>query len=285
MGKKLFYFSVLCFVTAILCFPQSSVAQDWYVGDARIPISNITPEQASRKAFEQARTRAIETAQLELVSISSRRISELSTGAYYDAFARYTQLVTHGLIVEEDTLKDGVEQIPSIGEGGSNLVYHVILRVYVVTPNEKPDPSFVLEINLNSTTFRDGDTMVIQLRASQDCYVTLFNLYSNDSLRVVVPSRVFPDNHISKDNVLTIPSVDSPYQIQVSLLPGVEQDIESIMAVAMKKDVPFTLIKSEGPTSLISVKSALLSINRWLAEVPASERSTSLEQYRVFDKR
>ncbi len=265
----------------VACGPVRS--GEWYRGAGRVTVAHISPEEAREQALQLARSDALAQASLQVTGTTSRLISESgSRGEIYDHFVRFTRSVARGRITEENILVDELE-IDRDPEGRPVPVYRIELEAEVNPEQREADPSFRLSLRLNRESYRVGEPVRIELHCSQDCHLTLFNLYANDSLSVILPNFMQPDSRLEAGGTLRIPPDEAGWSLPVRLSPGRSEDEELILAVALKDDLPFAFEARAGPagSELISMGDALQAINRWLAEVPADRRTQSALPYRV----
>jgi len=249
-----------------------------YVGEALVQVANITPEEAQRQAFDKARSNALSQAGVEVVGVTSSSKRE-DAHQNYDNFMQFTTTQTRGLIVKVDTLQNELKH-RSVG-GSSVLVCEVKIRAHIKMQTYKPDPGFNLEMNLNQKTFREGEKMVLTLMSKRDCYLTIFNLYSNDSLTVLIPSVVQSNNALSAGKKTQYPPEGAFWELPVGLVEGVTQDEEAIVAVATRKNIPFPELDAVNRQGLLARADAQGAMARWLAEIPASERTQAFATYRI----
>lgn len=277
---------VLIIVTSlyftVLIYAQSA---EWIEGEGEIILTNITPEEAHREALIMARTNVLSSVRLEVVSITSWLITEsLKDGnidSFNDIFSRFTRSIVKGLIVEENILFSGIENKTVEGLDIKIPVYRVKIRARVVTEEKDPDPSFMVNISLNQTSFRHGESMILNISATKDCYVSIFNIYSSDSLRVILPNEFVPDNHLYSDEPLVFPAPDTGFEMLVLLPEYLNEDVEALMAVATKDDIPFTTTKAVTIEKLLAMEEAFTSISNWLVNIPIDRRTEGMVTYRI----
>ena len=257
---------------------------EWHHAREVVPIVHITPEQAREEAWREALKTAAEQASLEVVAAAAMQVHEADGRLKHEHFARFVHTGTRARVVAVDTLFDGVEMRTVKGSGRNEPVHRVEIRARVQPETGTPDPGFALELNLadkdSSYVYRHGEPLVLELEATRECYVTVFNLYGNDSLLVVFPNELLPDNRLAGGEPLRIPPSGAGWELPVGLLPGRDIDQEMLLAVATKRPVPFR--RSAGARQgLLAVEEAMLAINRWLAAIPADQRIEAMAAYTI----
>ncbi|MBT4502615.1 MAG: DUF4384 domain-containing protein [Gemmatimonadetes bacterium] len=253
--------------------------QEWYSGEGIAPIVHITVEKARQFAWDQALVDALSQASLEVTGATMMKIEEGGEEGD-DQFSQFVRTATRGRIVAVDTLFDEAEQRTVAGGARRELVYRVSMRAQVQPEMGRPDPGFQLELDLNKALFADGENLSLELTASRDCYVTLFNLYANDSLLVLLPNELLRDNQLQAGQTLSIPPRNEGWELPVGLLPGRETDREVLLAVATKSEIPFPAARV-ARQGLMSMDEALLTVNRWLAAIPSDQRTEAVAFYRI----
>ncbi|MBM3330031.1 MAG: DUF4384 domain-containing protein [Calditrichaeota bacterium] len=263
----------LLFLLCALCV-KSVMGAEWQVGEATVPVIHITPEEARAKALDLARQDALSKVGLEFIGITSRLLSESSSGEAYDHFARFTQGITRGRIVEER-----VSYQNRLAPNGDVDVY-CRNEARVAQDTGQADPWFKVSLMLSKSTARHGEKVLLKVRATQDAYVTIFNLFKGDSMRVVLPNRMQESNFLRAENELTIPPSGAGWHLTAYLAPGSSSADEAFLVVATKDYAPF-VGGGEFQQELYSLASALTVINRWLIDIPSDRRTQTIEHFNV----
>ena len=190
-------------------------------------------------------------------------------------------MITRGRILEEVILKNGIElhKISSTGVTRSDYVVKINARV---SPEiGKSDPDFNIELSLNKSVYSSGESLYIELAATKDCYVTIFNLYSNDSLRIVYPNYMSRDNRQYAGSTRIIPSKDESWTLTVQLSGDRNIDQEALFGVATKEKNPFSRVGKDIDNGLISMGEALIAINKWLINIDKKNRTQAIVSYKI----
>jgi len=255
-------------------------SQEWQEGTGIITFAHITREDAHRQALDKARFDALKILGIEVVGVDGLFSGESSAGNHYNNFIQLIHINTRGRIIDERIIFDGSEKQEVIG-GESVSMYRVTIEAQIEMDTVKSDPGFNLQMKLNQETFHIGETMVIDLYATKDCYVTIFCMYSNDSLIVLLPTRYQSDNRLTVGNTLRIPPHGAYWDMPVDLAGEREYDLESLIAVATKEDIQFQVSNAVKRKGLIAQSDALLEINRWIVKIDADKRTEAWAFYRV----
>jgi len=86
------------------------------------------------------------------------------------------------------------------------------------------------------STYRGGENLIVYFESSRDCYLTLFDSFSDGHVRQIFPNRYRQDNFIRAHKVYTVPGKRDSFKFRVTPPPGVE----TIKAVATLSPWRFT---------------------------------------------
>jgi len=265
----LIWLAGLCFLVGV----ERAAAEDrWFEGEAGVTVSHITPELARSLAFREACDRALMAAGVEQSGGTGRLIVEDQAGLS-DIYAKLSTSLFRGLILEVDTLLEKLD-------AGPPLQYKVRVRARIAQSIGAPDPGFSLEMNLNGESFRQGDAIVITLLATRDCYVTIFDLQTNDTLSIVAPNIMLPKVRLKAGEKFQIPP-DRSFELPAELSPGDSLSSGVLIAVATREDIPFPSISARFSRNLLSFGDGLLRCNKWRAAIPLNKRTEEHRVYRV----
>lgn len=239
----------------------------WLEVTGKAFIQNITPEEARERAILDACKKAIEY--YSGVEISSRSLdirAESNGKIILDQFSSLSNQTTKGIILEKEIISEKIDT------DGNNLVKIVTLKVKVGKQEGEKDPYFNIEAKLNRSYFQDGDEVELTIKSSKDCFLTILNICSNDSVYIIFPNQYRKDNFLESGEVFNLPDKSDRnlgVSFPVSLLPDKEEDSEMIKILATKKKVNFSSLYSF--SSYGTYKSALEDLLQWLIKIPRSE--------------
>ncbi len=256
--------------------------QEWHEGKGIVTMGEYSTLAEARKlALSYARTNAIEQVGLKITGASAM-VQKEDARDYFNNFIKFTQTKTNGRIVEEEILSDGIVN-QKTADGLSVTFYQILINALVKLETGEPDPEFRLSLSLNEDSYQNDEDMVIELSATKECYVTIFNLYSNDSLLVIFPNEILNDNHLKAGAILQIPPEEANWKMPVGLAnDSLDFDQEVIYVVATKENVPFGVSESVEREGLIAQSGALLAVNRWLIEIETSGRTEVNKFYDIW---
>ena len=278
-------------IVLIVCgiaLPQEGT---WVETSATCLAVNISVEQAKKKALEDARSEAIKiVAGVNVREEVFRNVSEVITGdnasQFNDLFTKFNRTSSFGKIVEES-----VEY--KVELDGDFPRYTAFLKAKVVEEKGKADPSFTSEILLGKNILYDrgridkNDKIEFKLRASQDCYLYLFNILSNDSVQMILPNEYIPDNSFRVS--LTQQGYESKIKnlgltFPVGLPEGRDNVVEGLMLIALKEKTDFVSPNLSSGGIIPTYKAAITDIMNWLVGIPLDKRTESFQSFEIRKK-
>jgi len=279
MSLKISYI-LICFL--ILASNINSYAvEKWVECKGEAAIQNITHEEAQLIAKRKARLDAIE-------KVCGVQLQSETLVKDFVMAGDFIHSISYGQVVEERNIQWETENIPSQDSSSPPVVLlKIAMQARVAVSEDKPDPSFRIESKINRSTFQSGDEAVITIQATQDCFITIFNIAANDSVYIL-----FPNEHFSTPGFLKagkkyeIPNKrdrKSNMSIRVATLPGHKKDTEIVKIVATKKEIKFPdYFKRLNQYGLIGTpKVAVQQIAKWLVSIPVSERAEAAMMYTI----
>ncbi len=235
-----------------------NLGNGWFEVVGKAVIQNITPEEAEKKAISKACIKAIsDYSGVDIATILKDIQVESQNETIIDFIFSYTHQRIHGRILEKKIIKTWVET------DGSNLVKLVRLRVKVGKQKGKMDPGFYVKANLNRKIYKNGDELELEIMPSKDCYITVLNICSDESVYVLFPNR-YQLKNFKKGGELTKIPIDLSFRIK--LIEGKDRDMEIIKILAIKENMPFGA--SPTPSPYGTYKSTLKDLQRWLIRIP-----------------
>ncbi|MBT6516354.1 MAG: DUF4384 domain-containing protein [Candidatus Marinimicrobia bacterium] len=268
----------ILFFTALHLSAQSGetlkeLGDGWYEVMGTSSLENLTLEQATRKAQDNACREAIEHFSGVQVSSSSSYVMGESERMDIDKYSQIINSVSAGLILEKMPLIK-----PRIIPGSTDI--EVKLKVKVGQQKGKHDPKFKLRSSLDREYYKHGEEMTISVTPSMDCYLNILNFSSNDSVYILFPNKLLKNNFIRSGQTFLLPSEedrDRGIRFRVGLLPGKDEDLEMIKILATKENIPFTALSSI--STIGTYESTQSDIIGWIIDIPRDQMVESDLQY------
>lgn len=246
---------LFCLLT-ILYLSSFAYAEDectWSDGIGEVAIDGITPKEAQNLALRQARYVAIEKA----------LGSEVKGTTLVKDFALagdFVSVMSKGYIKKETVLKWEQDKYQPTPTKPPITIYRVSINACVGKPKTLKDKSFHIFSKINKNAFSSGEKATIEIKASRNAYINVFNLTSDDKIffynqppYLQMPifleegqSYIFPPEGITLE--MTVPD-------------GNKKATEAFIIVATKDKInmPF-LLKEKTSISLTEFYTAILSI-------------------------
>ncbi len=249
---------------------------------------NISSEQAKKMALDNARADAIKNAiGTKVTEEVFRSVSEVQTlnnvNEFNDVFKKFTRSSAYGKIIEETVTYE------TKLENGYPL-YIANIEAKVVEEIGEVDPNFKAEIILPKTKYtarkdiNTSDKMEFKLWASEDCYLYLFNVMSNDSVYLILPNEIIKDNsYKTEKNIQGYQKLLSAMRFSVGLPEGKDYALEGLLLIALKDKIDFKsqLIEQTGNGMIATYKSALTEIMKWLVTIPQNRRTEAFTSFEI----
>lgn len=242
-------------------------------GEGIAIISNITIENARSLALDRARNDALEQIGFTISGTTASLKQSSEKELDINSISQFIETQSRGLIVKEEITYDRMES------QHNPPIYRVRGNFTVVMTDIAPDPTFDLDFAVDKYIVRNGESITLSLRSTKDCYVTLFNFYSNDSLSIVLPNPLLTKVKLIANQPVQIP--EKGWELAVSLRSGMLEDNEALLAVATLDDIPLRINDFIVRDGLLSTKDALVLCNQWLSKIPANRRTQSFQAIRI----
>jgi len=227
-----YFITVLTLSTQV----QGQTQAQWVTCTGEALVQNISNEEAQIIAKRKARLNAIE-------KVCGVQIQAESLVRDFMLAGDFIHSIAYGHVIQEKDLQWQIETIsPDNPSDPPVIKLKLTMQAQVKPVNEKPDPSFKVNLHLNRKSFDSGDEVIFTITPSKDCYITIINLASNDSVYVLYPNTYHHENFIQADKSFRFPTTgdrESGFHIRVSALPRHKEDTEIVKIIATKERVDF----------------------------------------------
>ena len=220
-----------------------NLGDDWIESTAQVGITNITPEEAREQAILLACENALEY--YTGVDVKGRKIyiiGEDTEKVTRDDYIHITDQTMQGIILDRKVVSEKIITI-------DNAIFsRVTVHVKIGQQKGEKDPYFSLDASLNKEHFQEYETLEISCIPSKDCYVTILNICSNDTVYVLFPNKYREDNLVKAGDTFEMPSEQDRnigLSLPVKLLPGKITDSEIIKIIATKENLNLVEFKND----------------------------------------
>ncbi len=285
------HFSIVLLFTATWASAFAQSDTSWTEATGRCYSTDVTPDEGWRRARVDAEENAIRDVLGIRITDATFGVKEESVGSdeksdYFSVFSELSSSTTAGRVVAEQVLTKNLlieNDYP---------VYTVQIRAKVAKDAGEVDPGFKVDIHLDKSVYLDrgspdiNDAVRFSVTASENCYLYLFDIMSNDSVLLLVPDPYFTDNYYSAaDGPAGFQKKlnDLPIKLRVGLPPGKAIATEMLYLVGLKKKVDFfSPHMTSGSLGIIpTYKSALLDLQKWLVMIPQNMRTSASASFTI----
>jgi hypothetical protein len=284
MKSRVNYLMLVPYALLLFCsfaYGTSATEQRWVeaVGEATADDTR-TLADVKQEALERARRRAIE----QVVGFKVQGETMVRNFAMQSDFVAS---LSSGAILEEKVLRWETEILKKDNTSAPLLVYRVFLKAKVALDTANPDPAFKISASLNRPLFKNGDDVVLRIKSTRDCYVTILVVTENNNVYLVLPNKHKKSNFLKEGEEYIYPSesdVSKGLTLKAGLLPGSKRTRENFRIIATKKPINFTpdiFAEGVGLESFTRETATVGELIKELVTIPAHERTEAFLAYEI----
>lgn len=273
----------LCFITSnILAFAAEEKWSSEVTGEVFIE-GNLTIDEAQSLCRNRAKAKAIE----EVAGVSLLR--EMFVVDYIKV-ADFIRGQTNAWVKE---VKDERWDDPISVRKAANSPPVPKLRVHLkalVLVDKEVQRDFSVKLKLNESIFRNGDEMIITVKSSHDCYLTVLNILSDEKVTVLIPSKYQGNRFVKKGVPYVLPDKETMSKQRILKMyntTGTPTVREAILVLATKNDVD--LIEGDFVTGDMREYSKPTGLFRDLLEkmmdIAPRDRAMDMQYYEIKSSR
>lgn len=243
-----------------------NLGDGWIESTAQVEIVNITPEEAREQAIDKACEQALESYGVDVTGRKLYIVGEDAENVTRDDYLHLIDQTTQGVIVDKKIIN---EQIITIN---NSIFSQVTLHVKIEKQKGEKDPYFSIDASLNKEHFQENETLEISCVPSKDCYITILNICSNDTVYVLFPNRYSDDDFAKAGVEFEFPNKDDKnigLSLPVELLPGKISDSEIIKIIATKESL--NLVEFKADMSYGTCSATLTKLMQRLITIPRDQ--------------
>jgi len=236
---------------------------------------SLSPDEAKTLALSRARTKALETLGITVRTQST----DVMTDSGAEFFTSFSRLVSEGLFVKEEKKWSTRRRAPSKPDEPEIPVYHVKIDACVSLikkdPAKKIEAEFVTHDNQKAVVpiFREGETALIDASCSFQCRLTVFNILSDGTAVLQLPSGTIPESPALKPGE---PWRFPPTELALVLSTGSPD--------RQKVDEAYLFVATEQPVRPAKNKLSFEELQQWLHSFPIASWVETMLTYRVVRK-
>jgi len=240
---------------------------------------SVSVKQARLEMLQLVRALAIEKALPQEISLTS-----LTTDMYVERGASFDERTARsifmmsssaGRIVKEEIL----DEFPLYPKQSQVFRYKMHYRAQVLPVEKVFNPSLDLRVELGNTVLRDGAELDLAVISNQDGYLYIFDFLPDDSVALVLPTYLFPDNKLSGNQ---------PWRQKLTAvaIPGEEHCIETLYFVFSLEPIAgwdsFRSNVSANDLAFSAGEESFTLFQRWLAKSDPAKRVEKMAQIHIF---
>jgi len=285
-NKKIIPGVFILWLTGGFVFGQSANAVSVLIDTVMVFNSHTSVAEAKNKTLAFARECAIKKVVPEEVMTSSV-MTDLRAESGRQAleqtainiFAISTQT---GYIVDEKVI------VAAPTFENEMLLYRVKLQALVEPTQGERNPALSLELTVNRNVLKSGEQLVITAKSSTDGYLYLFDFLADNTVLLMFPNPISPDNIIKDGVPLQIPTANEQkkgisYKVQAD--PNKPVTAEAIFGVFCKNRIAeidkFQTVRKDF-TVLSAGEKSFTDFQKWLVRVPLSQRVEKIIPIQIF---
>jgi hypothetical protein len=247
----------------------------WFEVTGSAIIQNISPEEARELAIQNACKKVIEYYSGVLVNSQTLKINaESNNKILIDHFSQIVNLSSQAIILEKEIINEKIVTDKNI------LKKVVTLKVKVGKQEGKRDPYFNLDAELNKEYFQEGEGLEISITPTKDCYLSIFCLYSNETVSMLLPNEYRKDNFAKANEIFKFPDKNDVFSLSLQLFPDKNEDSETILIIATKQKISFPSFKTLSTYN--TFEASLKELMYQLSKIPRNEIEETNLQYYIY---
>jgi hypothetical protein len=263
----------------------------WVTAKGECYVQNITSEAAKSRALKNAQENAIRQVNGEIVSAYVSQIDTSNVQGFNESLTQLSQSTLRGYIVDQKEPDWKLDELSPRPGAAPIPIFRVTWEVKVAKEKGKRDPNFEVSLKLNNETFREGEEIILSIKPTQDCYITVFNILSDHTVLILYPPQQQTPEVVRGKQWFTLPTEAERrrgIRYRVGLLPNRIKDVESLYVIATKTETPFQPTETKefrpdisGQVVLPTYQVAFEEIGRWLVNISANQRAFDLKRYEI----
>lgn len=170
----------------------------WVTVQAMAPVMPGHLDVARHDAVAAALQKAVDEVVAAKISVDALLVQLKLSGYIMGA-------IPHARIVEQQMISESQRPCDADDTSKSAICHWVQLKAAVAEVSAGMDPQFQIAATLNKRFFKDGDSMQIQLLATDDCYGYIFVLLESGQVMRLLPNRYSRGNHLKANQPLVFP--------------------------------------------------------------------------------
>ncbi len=263
--------SLLLFIT-FLASGQEKIHLTNITGEATVE-GNITVKQAKEKALENAKINALRKAGVpEYVNAWKMQLTRQDDSHPNRVFMESLNSEIQGEVIVKN------QSAPSKELNEGVIIIRISIDATVKKYESKSDPDFTIHLTGTENYYQEGDYASFKIRPSKDCYLTLFNIATeNNHLAKLYPHPKYTDNikKLKAGKLYTFP-FNSDKGLQARLPKNSKKQANRFIFVFTKDKSRFVQHDEKGYIDDHQ------TIFQWISDIPQHKRRVKLVQFEII---
>ncbi|MCB5224825.1 MAG: DUF4384 domain-containing protein [Candidatus Cloacimonadaceae bacterium] len=260
------------------------------VSGAQVPGSRVTveidtffvygfetsPQEAREKSLARTRELALQKALPVDVSIST-----MVTDIYVEINDKFDEHMAKSIFMltssagrfENETLVRSKTTV-----GSDFMRCEISYKADIIQLPRAYNSEYNLKVELSETLLRDGERFWVHATANRDGYLYVFNVLADNSVALVFPSRLFPDNRVWAQEPWS-------QRLGAATLPDRDHSIETLYFIYSAREITgwedFSINSEDGFIDPADDQS-FIKFQRWLGRGDPGLRVEKLAQLHIF---
>ena len=246
-----FLLCLLILLGANTIFAQKSIALSGINGAAFIS-GDVSPNQAKSQALNAAKINALKAAGIgENINSYELLFTSQQKNDYSQFFSSDIQSEIQGAVQSYE-----IKSEKTYCKSELEIVYEVTIDATVIKYETKPDKTFDANIEGIKGTYNNDDKLTFNIKTTQACYLTIFNITDKDAL-VLYPNAYEKQVKCKAMESITYPIAKIDYTLHTDLK---QQETNRLIFVFTKTPIPFIKMDKEQMTTNDNIFSWIYSI-------------------------
>ena len=268
---------VLQFAILVPSLPAQNVR--WVVVEGRALMEDTSEENARNRAMEDAMHKAVEQVVGSNISVETLLVNLRLSGSIVG-------VIPYGRVVDKVIIEEGVEPILKKGQAVPSLRYRVRMKAGVAEETTGLDTYFRLDASLNRSSFNEGDEMLISIKPTKDCYVSVFIILEDEKVIRLIPNRLKENNFLKANQTFSFPDENdktSGIKLRVHMPEEKDAVTETIYILALEQPLKFNAPGfQEGIYGIYNGETAFMKdLIKEIVAIPPGKRAEKLMQYQI----
>lgn len=173
------------------------------------------------------------------ITDAKRKAIDKVVGVYIDGYT----LVSNGQLADEmvrASVRGRIEKVEYADakvDKENNLHFTASVKVLVKPVFPEKGERIQVKLGLTKSALKEGEEIRISYQVNKDSYVYIYSIASDNSVTLLFPNKMSPDNKILADTGYYYPPDECPIKLTAECLPNVKelQMTEKVKIIATRK--------------------------------------------------